>query len=137
MKPSVLKHKCISSVSVAMSFIVFVMPVLAQQDDLMAGRIAGEQAARADVNGGLWFAAGCFGNLTGIIVAYAFEPNPPAMHLLGKSPEYVAAYTDAYKATARLKQTTRAITGCIAGNVTALVAITIAARSSKDWAYQQ
>lgn len=94
-----------------------------------AGRIAGEQAARADVNGGLWFAVGCLGGLIGVIIAYAFELNPPATHLLGKSPEYVAAYTDAYRATAKSTQANRAVTGCVVGCVvsTLLYAMLIAA----------
>ncbi len=134
MKRLILKHKCVSFVSIAMSFIVFVMPVLAQQDDLMAGRIAGEQAARADVSGGLWFIAGCLGGVIGVVVAYVFEPNPPATYLLGKSPEYVAAYTDAYRATAKSVQTSRAITGCIVESLLSvlLYALLIAAADSVD-----
>ena len=116
------KHKYFVVVAVVMSIMVFAMPILAQQDDLMAGRMAGEQAAKTDVSGTLWFVIGCFGGLTGIIVAYVYEPSPPSAQLLGKSPEYVAAYTDAYRATAKSVQTSKAVTGCI---VSAVVSIAL------------
>jgi len=115
-----------------MSLIVFVMPVLAQQDDLMAGRIAGELAARARVNRQLWFAGGCFGGLLVVIFAHVYEPTPPAIDLLGKSPEYAAAYTDAYRTTSKNIQSNRALTGCVIGVLAevALYAMLIAASAS-------
>ncbi len=124
MKRVGLKHKFFAFLAVVMSFMVFTMPILAQQngstsgimavkkDDLTAGRIAGERDARANVNGNLWLIVGCFGGLTGLIVAYVYEPNPYATMLLGKSAEYVVAYTDAYRTTAKSIQSKKAITGC-------------------------
>ena len=98
---------------IAMSLIVFATPILAQQDDIMKGRMDGDQAAKSNVNGTLWSAIGCFGNILGVLIAYAYEPAPSAMFLLGKSPEYVAAYTDAYKIAGKSVQTNRAWIGCI------------------------
>ena len=108
----VLKQKFFVAIAVIMSFVVFVTPILAQQDDIMAGRIAGEQAAKANTSGIMWMALGCIGPV-GLIIALVYEPNPSATQLLGKSPEYVAAYTDAYRETAKHVQTNKALTGCI------------------------
>lgn len=135
MNPKNLKHKCFMVVTIIMSFMVFATPILAQQGELMAGRVAGEQAARARVNGTLWLLIGCIGGEVGIIVAYLLEPNPPSTQLLGKSPEYVAAYTDAYKVTAKSIQSRKAWTGCIASNVIAAVVyavIVVAVAESTD-----
>lgn len=117
MKRMNLKNKGLVAVAVVMSFMVFAVPILAQQGDLMAGSVAGEQSARSNVNGSLWFLAGCFGGLLGVIVAYVYEPSPPSVMLLGKSPEYVAAYTDAYRSTAKRIQSGKAWTGCIVGTL--------------------
>lgn len=80
--------------------------------DAQRGRADGERDAHAAVNKPLWFAAGCLGGCIGVGVAYLMSPNPPALVLLGKSPEYAAAYTDAYKARAKSDQRKWAWYGC-------------------------
>ncbi len=115
MKRTGSKRRYFVAIAAVMSFMVFAVPILAQMDDITAGRIAGTQAARVGTNGTLWLAIGCIGGLVGLVVAYAIEPQPPATMLLGKSPEYVAAYTDAYRATGKSVQTGKAWTGCIVG----------------------
>ena len=85
----------------------------AQQNSLQAEAIAAaERDARNDVNKGLWFLGGCFGGVIGVIIAYSVEPSPPAIRLLGKSPEYVAFYTQAYAKKAKKLQTNSALGGC-------------------------
>lgn len=108
-----LRRKYFVAIAVVMSLLVFAVPILAQQDDLIAGRIAGEKAARADVNQQLWFFVGCVGGLLGCVFAYFYAPSPPSAQFIGKSPEYVVAYTDAYKATAKTVQTNSALKGFI------------------------
>ena len=117
MKRIGLKRKYFVAVAVVMSLMVIAVPILAQQSDLVAGRMAGEQSARAATNGNLWLAAGCLAGIVGVVIAYVVEQNPPATALLGKSPEYVAAYTDGYRMTAARIQTGKAWTGCIVGTV--------------------
>ena len=89
--------------SLVMAILIFSMPfvALAQQNLQAEAMIAAERDARNDVNTGLWFLGGCLGGVIGLVVAYAVEPSPPATRLLGKSPEYVAFYTDAYTETAK------------------------------------
>ena len=106
------KQKFFVAIATVMSFAVFVTPILAQQDDFTAGRIAGEQSARANTNGIMWMALGCTGPV-GLIIALVYESSPSASQLLGKSPEYVAAYTDAYRETAKHVQTNKALIGFI------------------------
>lgn len=102
----------------ALSYICFMLTctsIMAQQDnvdDLTAGRLAGEQDARINVNGQLWFFAGCCLGATGLIIAYLAEPSPRTAPLMGKPMEYIYGYTDAYKATGRNIQTNNAWKGC-------------------------
>ena len=76
-----------------------------------------EMDAQKDVNGTLWIAAGFFFGLLGIGAAYIIEPDPPMSRLVGKSPEYVAAYTDCYKRAGRSIQVNKALIGCVANAV--------------------
>lgn len=135
MRRTGIRYKCFATIASAMSFLVFAVPILAQQEDLMAGRIAGEQSASANVNKTTWMLIGCIGGLLGVIIAYVYEPSPPAVQLLGKSPEYVAAFTDAYKAAGKNVQTKNAWLGCFIGTgiSTALYILgAVAAASSAD-----
>jgi len=74
-----------------------------------------QQNARTDINKTLWLAIGFFGGILGIAAAYIVEPSPPASRLLGKSPEYVATYTDCYKDEGKKLQANAAIKGCVIG----------------------
>ena len=135
-----IRYRCFAAAAAVMSLMVFAMPILAQQDEFLAGRIAGEQAGRANVNGTLWLGAGCVSGFLGtgtggiipLLIAYIYEPSPPTTQLLGKSPEYVAAYTDAYKAASKKGQSSKALTGCVIGTVAvfALLAAAVAADDS-------
>ncbi|RKU30819.1 hypothetical protein C6497_03850 [Candidatus Poribacteria bacterium] len=95
---------------------------LAQQNTIQQQAIAdAEQDVLVDVNGNLWFLGGCLGNITVLIIASVFEPHPPASRLLGKSPEYIAVYTDTYRRKASNLQTSRALAGCLTGTAVACV----------------
>ena len=116
-----------------MAVLTFSMPFVtfAQQNSLQAEAIvAAERDAQADVNTGLWFVGGCLGGVIGIIIAYAVEPAPPATRLLGKPPEYVAFYTDAYTAKAKSLQTNSALGGCVV-NVLATAVLFMAAAAAE------
>ncbi|MDQ1329341.1 MAG: hypothetical protein QG641_2630 [Candidatus Poribacteria bacterium] len=115
------KHKSFVAIAVVMSFVMFATPILAQQGEIMAGRMAGEMAARSEVNSMMWMAIGCIGGLLGVIIAYVYEPSPSATQLLGKSPEYVASYSDAYKSVAKRTQASKAWIGCIASGILYIV----------------
>ena len=101
---------------------------IAQQTSVQAEAVAAaEQDAQTDVNGTLWFLGGCLGGCLGWsivvgglavpILAYVYEPTPLASRLMGKSPEYVAFYTDTYKVKSKKIQVNRAWAGCITGGV--------------------
>ena len=103
-----------------MAVLVFSMPfaALSLQHSVRAEAIAAaEQDASANVNTTLWFWGGCAGGVLVFLFSHIHEPSPPASALLGKSPEYVASYTDAYQAKARKLQTSRAMWGCVTGGV--------------------
>jgi hypothetical protein len=71
--------------------------------------------AQIDIKGQTWFLIGCLTNLTGWLIAYIVEPSPPVSKLLGKSSDYIAVYTDAYKREGKKIQTKKAFTGCVVG----------------------
>ncbi|MBN2379227.1 hypothetical protein JXM67_05440 [candidate division WOR-3 bacterium] len=71
--------------------------------------------AEKKVQGMAWFALGCLMPVVGIIASYVVEPRPSGLELLGKSPEYVAAYTDCYEDKGRSIQIGNAWLGCASG----------------------
>ncbi len=79
--------------------------------------IDAHRAAEADINGDLWLLGGCVGGVLVVAFAHIHKPTPPAASLLGKSPEYVAYYTDAYAERASNIQFRSATIGCITGTV--------------------
>ena len=95
-----------------MVVLVFSMSVaaLAQQNsELLEAVIAAEQDAKADVDQSSWWFRGCI-----LIGVGAYEaPQPPAARLVGKSPEYVEAYTQAYKQKVENLRLSAAVPGCL------------------------
>lgn len=107
----------ISSTFHVLVFLMAVLPfslpftTLAQQNSVEAEAIADAAAdANRDVNKPLWFGSGCLLSglaflhwyscllpLAGLAGSYFYRPHPPTSRLLGKSPEYMVAYTSAYK----------------------------------------
>ena len=73
-----------------------------------------ERQAQSDISGGTWFAIGCCVGLIGYVIALQ-EPNPPATQLVGKSPEYVAMFTDCYRKKGKDIKSKNALTGCLVG----------------------
>ena len=53
--------------------------------------------------------------LTPTAVALIESPTPPAEHLLGKSPEWINAYTKAYKQSMRRYRAESSAAGCVFG----------------------
>jgi hypothetical protein len=78
------------------------------------------QDAQADENAALWFFAGCLLGVIGVIIAYVAEPTPPVARLMGKSPAYLAIYTQTYKSEGRSAQVRASLFG-----IGTLVALTV------------
>ena len=72
--------------------------VLFAQDTQQQGYADGERDAAADVSGGMWIAVGCLTGGFSYIYPDLFNPAIPQGKLVGKSPGYVAGYTDGYNA---------------------------------------
>ena len=130
-----LPKPVLSSVIIVLSALMLLIPVL--QNDLLAQDVStacmeAERQAQSDISGGTWFVIGCLAGLIGYLIAMQ-EPNPPATPLLGKSPEYVAAYTDCYRKKGKSIKTKNALTGCLVGTGISVVfyAIAIAAASNE------
>ena len=73
-----------------------------------------QKDVEAYVNKPMWFAIGCFFPVFGLIAPYLYKPPVPAGELIGKSPEYVAYYTDAYQAGMEKMQFRYALNGFFA-----------------------
>ena len=120
-----------------MAVLTFGMPfvALAQQHSVQAeATAAGERDAEARTNKTVWRLLGCVGGLIVVGATYFYEPAPPAGSLLGKSPEYIAYYTDAYKQKSKNLQFRGAVEGCVAGSCIAgvLYAVAIAAVAAES-----
>ena len=104
----------------------------AQQTFVQAEAVTTAEAdANKDVNKLLCFSAGCvlsalfflpspYGYLvppTGIIGSYSYQPSPPPSRLIGKLPEYIAAYTSAYPIKRGGIQAQWTSAGCLSGCV--------------------
>jgi hypothetical protein len=76
-------------------------------------QLRAEQDAESDAKKVRWFFIGLFGNIIGVLIASIYEPAPPASRLLEKSPEYVAMYTDSYKAKSRSVQLRLSVIGLV------------------------
>lgn len=75
---------------------------------------------------------GCLGGSVVLGAAHFYTPAPPAEKLIGKSPEYVAAYTLTYQETLQKDNRIAAAGGCLAGSV---VAALLWSRFYQDYYY--
>ncbi len=80
-------------------------------NDQNQARIDAEQDAELNVSKILWIVVGFFLSLIGILIAYIYQPNPPAIKLIDKSQEYAMFYTEAYKDKSRSIQLTYSAIG--------------------------
>jgi hypothetical protein len=94
--------------------------------DAAAAAAEGERDAIAESSSAAWFMLGCLLGGIGVIIAFVAEPTPPPARFIGKSPEWIMAYSQAYKSAGRSSQGKSAIFGCltIAAVFLALVAAT-------------
>ena len=69
--------------------------------------------AQNDVNGTLWYGAGCLFGLFGVGASYLVEPNPNAFKLAGKTSDYASIYTGCYRLEAKKVQQQKARNGCL------------------------
>ncbi len=89
-------------------------------NDQHQARIQAEQ----DVTKILWIVVGFFISLIGILIAYIYQPTPPATRLIDKSHEYTMFYTEAYKAKSRSIQLTYSAIGfAVAAGISILIFI--------------
>ena len=94
----------------SMPFVTFAQQAAVQAEQTKAIADA-ERDAAARVNKTLWFSVGCLTTVIGTVLAYSLPPTPPAEQLIGKSPEYVNFYTQAYQAKAKSLQGRSALIG--------------------------
>lgn len=106
MKQGVLK----TSLALIAALMIVATPVVVSAQNPV---LEAKTTAESEVSKGLWFAAGCVLGLVGVIIAYFYEPEPPAEALMGKSPKYVALFTNAYKKAAKHIQTKYALYGLV------------------------
>ncbi len=90
-----------------------------QLPTIMAEAIRDAKAdASAHLNKTLWFSAGFFFPIGGTLISQWYQPFLPTGRLLGKSPEYVAFYYDAYKVETKKLQFRWSFIGCLVGTAT-------------------
>lgn len=115
------------NLAVLMFSVPFVSP--AQQGLHVEAMVAAERDAETDTSQALWIggtfvlaaAGGCLLGSVGLLGAYIYDPPVPSHRLLGKSPEYVMFYTQAYKEKAENLQVRSSFLGCLGGTVVAAI----------------
>ncbi|MEW6685762.1 MAG: hypothetical protein AB1393_06095 [Candidatus Edwardsbacteria bacterium] len=120
-------------IAVLCAFLMLAMPFELLAQEATTACMQAESDAQRDVNGTTWFALGCLFGAVVLVVAMVSEPSPKATMLLGKSPEYIAAYTDCYRHKAKSIKQNNALYGCLLGTglSVAAYAILIAAASTE------
>lgn len=99
-----------------MAFLIFSTPLLTlAQSELAVAVQTAERDAEAHHNTPMWVLIGCIFPGVGLLSPYFYQTTPPVSALIGKSPEYVAYYTDTYKRKTQNLQFQSAAGGCIAG----------------------
>ena len=73
---------------------------------------------KAHINQTLWFTTGCFFPIFGPFYSQRNLSSIPAARTLGKSPQYVAFYIDAYEIQMKKQRYNWALGGCIVGGIT-------------------
>ena len=91
-----------------------------------------EEDAVAHLNRTLWFSTGCFFPLVGPIFSQRYQPFMPTARVLGKSPQYVAFYYDAYKVKTKKLQFNWALSGCFVGAPIGGYLLTVLYRATRD-----
>jgi hypothetical protein len=127
--------RSLAALALAVAVLAYPATALAAEEEGTAaeGAQAGQTDGRANTNGTLWAGAGCLLAQLGLAAAYLYTSNPPATPLLGKSPEYVAAYTDAYVDAARQVRTSNAWIGCVATSVVYLTCYIFLGATLSQW----
>ena len=74
--------------------------------------------AAAHLNKTLWFSAGFFFPMGGTLISQWYQPFLPTARAVGKPPEYVAFYYDAYKVETKKLQFRWSLIGCLLGTAT-------------------
>ena len=76
-----------------------------------------QRDAQAAFDERLWFYYGCIFTVVGYFSSELYYAPVPSVPLLGRSPEYVAYYTDTYRAKSRELRSEAAFRGCLQGSV--------------------
>jgi len=118
------------SVVLGMAVLTLVVPIMAQEAATNAV-IQAQQQAEADFNKAMWLGVGCLLGWVGLLIGYLVQPSPPATALMGKSPEYVVAYTEAYKEKMKSLQTKYALVGCLGNMALSMVYVALVASASE------
>ena len=126
-----------SSLSLIIIVLLFVAPfqLTAQRHEssLADAETMAAIDAEEDINKIQWLGCGCIGTAIGVGAAYLMVPAPRPDRLMGKSPEYIWAYTSVYRSKARSIQTKLAFIGCgVTGIIATAVVIFLAANACND-----
>ena len=111
-------YKMINLTVFVVIILIFSLPFLAfaqETVDMVKSISDAERDAKlTDIT--TWNGVGCLFGVFGMIAASIIDPPVPAAKLLGKSPEYVVFYTEAYRSNLKRKRIEAAGHGCIIGN---------------------
>ncbi|MEW6455799.1 MAG: hypothetical protein AB1410_03675 [Acidobacteriota bacterium] len=128
--------------SLGLAVLIISLPVMADQivartEEQRQAITEAEKQAEMDANKWTFFVLGLIGTAVTLLIVNFIEPKPPQSSLLGKSQEYVAAYTDAYVRKVKNIRLNYTLYGCLTGTATWVIfyALVIAAAVSETETY--
>ena len=114
-------------ISLFLSVVMVIIPFILNAQETISEKkakavVQAEADAEGDVNTAKWFGAGCLFKVFRVGAAYLLAPSLNETRILGKSPEYVRAYTKAYKENAKSSTGKWVLVGlgviaCVAGTI--------------------
>ena len=109
-----------------LSLCIATFPMLVNAQEMEQAIMQAQMDAAADINGFLWMGCGFLFGIFAVGAAYIIGSSPRAARLLGKSPEFVAVYTNAYRRKATGIRVTNSVIGCVGGAILSVIIISVA-----------
>ena len=107
----------VSFLTIALLISAPLMVIAQETEEILEAKADAREAANIDVGSASWFAAGfCFGIL-GVGFAALHDPGIDPARFIGKSPQYVAVYTNTYNRVATKKRLVSSSIGCVGMNI--------------------
>lgn len=127
-KDRTIKYRClfICALLLVLSATVHAAEMVSEKQTIQSQAITdAKRDAQRVVNSSLWLLTGFVGNIIGVGASLTYKQTLPAEALIGKTPEYVAHYTNEFHRETQELQASYATTGCVSFVSLALIVLIV------------